>query len=77
MGRAFLVYCLSEHFCRAVNISLFPLPPLLSPASSIFRPIAPHVFVGFGIENLVDFASLGCYFSRSRGLPDGESFVKR
>ena len=38
--QSFLVYCLSEHFCRAGNISLFPLPPPLSPASSFFRPIA-------------------------------------
>ncbi len=67
-GQGFLVQCLSEHFCRAGNISLFPLPPLLSPDSSFLQRAYDLAllcvywlgFVGFGIENVVDFVSLGC-----------------
>jgi hypothetical protein len=47
-----LIYYLLEHIRRAEDISLFPLPPHLSPASSIFRLIESFVPRG-----LMDYAS--------------------
>jgi hypothetical protein len=38
-----LIYYLLEHIRRAEGISLFPLPPHLSPASSFFRLIESFV----------------------------------
>ena len=52
LGRSFLVYCLSEHFCRVADISLFPLLrypallPLFSGQSRLLflRPRESEIF---------------------------------